>query len=147
MADKLTALAEKIRTGLQQHPGARVPESLNFIMLADFLAYNLRQGGFAQLLYNAGGAYLAEMEEVLLAAAATVTHRFYTDAVLLCTRDIPLYHAFLESDYTSDNALKNELQLLSIRYFQTGADFVAEAEAYIDNAAVTAGQWLRELES
>lgn len=144
MADKLTALAEKIRTGLQQHPGARVPEPLNFIMLADFLAYNLRQGGFAQLLYNAGGEYLAEMEDLLLAAAATVTHQFYTEAVLLCTKNIPLYHAFLESDYTTDNALKNELQLLSIRYFQTGAGFTEEAAAYIENAVVIADNWLKE---
>lgn len=131
----LYATADKLRTYMQTRKPEKVPEEFNQLMLADFFVYNLNQGGFAQLLYNSGGQYLAEMEDLLLASEAPVTHSFYLRAIECCTKDIPRYHAFLESDYMSDNELKNELQLISIEYFQSGTAFMQEAGQYVGKLA------------
>ncbi|UYQ93640.1 hypothetical protein MKQ68_00810 [Chitinophaga horti] len=124
-------LADKLRARMQEQRPEKVPEQFNQIMLADFFVYNLHQGGFAQLLYNSGGQYLSEIEDLLLESEAQQTHTFYLRAIERCTGDIPRFHAFLQSDFVSENELKNELQAISIEYFQKGVTFMQEASHHV----------------
>ncbi len=79
--DALCALAER----LQQHQSASgqqqaVPVEATDVVLAAFLARNLRQGGFAQLIFNAQGQYLGEMAKMLQNMSASNTLHFYEQA-------------------------------------------------------------------
>ena len=57
--EALCALAVKLQHGTAStsHP----PQQVMDVVLAAFVARNLTNGGFAQLFFNAGGEYLAEM--------------------------------------------------------------------------------------
>jgi hypothetical protein len=138
---QLYDLADKMRQLMQTQRPAKVPEQVNTLMLADFFTYNLTQGGFSQLLFNSGGQYLAEMEDMLLASHARATHDFYIQAIQLCTSDIPRFHAFLESDFTSENELKNQLHLISLAYFKCGVSFVEEAKEYLTETMRSVETW------
>ena len=97
-------------------------------LLAAKFNYDVKQGGFAQLIYNMQGNYLADIEDMLVDAKATVAHTYYVRAIHLCLERQEDYGRFLESTYTEANELKHCLQLLSIEYLQQGKDFADEAE-------------------
>ena len=67
-------------------------------LLAVKFNYDVKQGGFAQLLYNLRGEFLADVEDVLIAAGAAVAHDFWVRAVTLCLEDKPAYCRFLTSE-------------------------------------------------
>jgi hypothetical protein len=142
LEQKLHAIADKIRQMMQIQRPAKVPDQINMVILASFFVYNLNQGGFSQLLYNAGGQYLGEMEDILLTSDAKVTHGFYVQAIQRCISDVPLYQTFLNGDYMTENKLKNALHLLSIKYFECNTSFVEEAKVYIDETLTSAERWL-----
>lgn len=97
-------------------------------LLAIKFNYDVKQGGFAQLLYNMQGNYLADIEDMLLDAKATVAHEYYVRAITMCLESEEDYDRFLASAYTEANELKHRLQRLSIEYLLRGKDFVDEAE-------------------
>jgi hypothetical protein len=90
--------------------------------------YDVNQGGFAQLLYNLRGEFLADVEEMLIAANAAVAHDHYVRAVTVCLENKADYFRFLKSDYAE---AKHALQLLSVEYLQRRVDFVEEAAVYL----------------
>lgn len=104
--------------------------ALPFLLAVKF-NYDVQQGGFAQLLYNLRGEFLANVEDMLIAAGATVAHDYWVRAVTACLDEKPEYFQFLASDYTEANAVKHALQLLSVEYLQQRADFAEEAGAYL----------------
>lgn len=65
------------------------------MLLAKLFYYNITQGGFAQLLFNLQGAYLAEIEEMLVAANAPVAREYYVKAIEECLNNQPAYQQFL----------------------------------------------------
>ncbi|MFZ6712511.1 DMP19 family protein [Undibacterium sp. TC9W] len=100
-------------------------------LLAARFDYDVRQGGFAQFLYNMNGHLLAQIEDMLIAANAHVAHDFYVQAISLCLKNKAEYQRFLASNYTDANALKDELHLLSIAYLGKKVDFQTEAHAFL----------------
>ncbi|MBA4066441.1 MAG: hypothetical protein C0501_22555 [Isosphaera sp.] len=106
------------------------PAALPYLLAVKF-NYDVKQGGFAQLMYNLRGEFLAGIEDMLLAAGAAVAHDHYVRAVTACLEDKPGYFRFLASDYAEANAVKHALQLLSVEYLQRRADFADEAAAFL----------------
>ncbi|MFO0953908.1 MAG: hypothetical protein U0835_22680 [Isosphaeraceae bacterium] len=106
------------------------PAVLPFLLAVKF-NYDVKQGGFAQLLYNLRGEFLADTEDMLLAANAAVSHDHYVRAVTACLVDKPSYFRFLASDFIEHNPVKHALQLLSLEYLQRRVDFVDEAAAFL----------------
>lgn len=101
-------------------------------LLAIKFNYDVKQGGFAQLIYNMQGNYLADIEDMLVDANATVAHTYYVRAIHMCLERQEDYGRFLESAYSEANELKHRLQLLSVEYLQRGKDFADEARGSFD---------------
>jgi hypothetical protein len=100
-------------------------------MLAVKFNYDVKQGGFSQLLYNMQGEFLAQIEDMLIAANAAVAHEYYVRAVTICLDNTEEYFRFLSSNYTDANDVKHSLQLLSIEYLRKRIDFVDEAAVFL----------------
>ena len=106
------------------------PAALPYLLAVKF-NYDVNQGGFAQLLYNLKGKFLADVENMLIGAKAAVAHDYYVVAVRICLKDKAGYFRFLASDYLEANAVKHALQLLSFAYLQRRVDFIEVAAAYL----------------
>lgn len=127
------------RDSLPYHPiglseleraATETPAALPYLLAAKF-NYDVNQGGFAQLLYNLRGEFLADTEDLLIASNAAVAHDFYVQAVTICLENKAEYHRFLASDYLDANEVKHALQLLSVEYLQKRIDFVDESAAFL----------------
>ena len=114
------------------------------VVLAAFLARNLRQGGFAQLIFNAQGQYLGEMAKMLQNMNASNTLHFYEQAVRVCLADKAGYQSFLSSDYVGALAVKNPLHEVSMDYYESSPQFAQEAWPSLSKTCVTATQSLNE---
>ena len=113
-----------------QASASNSPAGLPYLLAAKF-NYDVKQGGFAQLVYNLRGEFLAEVEDMLLAAGAAVAHDYWVRAVTICLEDKPAYFRFLASEYAEANGVKHALQLLSVEYLQRRADFTGETSAFL----------------
>jgi hypothetical protein len=143
--DTLYQLDTNIRAAVQRSGGKNaLPPEITAVLLARFFDYQVTQGGFAQLLYNARGAYLQEMEEMLVTAAAEVAHKHYVQAIQLCLQQQETYAAFLANDYREENTLKNDLHGISLAYFRTGRSFAEEYGRYIQRATAITEAWLQQ---
>jgi len=100
-------------------------------LLAVKFNYDVKQGGFSQLLYNMQGNFLAEIEDMLIAAKAALVQDYYVRAVTICLENKEEYFRFLSSNYTDANDVKHSLQLLSVEYLQKRIDFANEAAVFL----------------
>ncbi|MFZ6781303.1 DMP19 family protein [Undibacterium sp. Ji83W] len=100
-------------------------------LLAARFDYDVRQGGFAQFLYNMRGHLLAQIEDMLITANAHIAHDFYVQAISLCLKNKADYQHFLASNYSEANPLKDQLHLLSVAYLSKKVDFQTEAHAFL----------------
>jgi len=100
-------------------------------LLAVKFNYDVKQGGFAQFIYNLQGEFLADVENMLIAANAAVAHDYYVRAVTVCLESKADYFRFLTSNFTEANGVKHALQLLSVEYLQKQIDFAKEVEGYL----------------
>ncbi len=121
---------------------ARKDPARLLLLLAARFEYDVRQGGFAQLLYNMNGNFPAEIEDMLLAASASVAHDYYVRAITTCLADEPDYQRFLASNFLEPNALRDALHKVSLEYFARGVSFDSEAKVFL-----TTGGKLRASES
>jgi hypothetical protein len=106
------------------------PEELRQKLAVRF-GHDVGCGGFSQLLYNLRGKFLAEVEDMLIAANAPVAHDYYVRAVSICLENKADYFRFLASDYAESNAVKHSLQLLSVEYLQRRIGFADEAAEFL----------------
>ena len=113
-----------------QEAATATPAVLPYLLAVKF-NYEVKQGGFAQLLYNLQGEFLADIEDMLIAASAAVAHDHYVRGITLCLENKADYFRFLSSDYTDANAVKHALQLLSVEYLQQRIDFADEAAEFL----------------
>ncbi len=107
-------------------------KQLAFLLAVKF-NYDVRQGGFSQLIYNLQGNFRAETEDMLIAAKAAVAQEYFVRAVMICLNAKEEYFRFLSSPYTDANNVKHSLQLLSVDYFQRQIDFQDEAAEFLLN--------------
>ncbi|MFZ6743653.1 DMP19 family protein [Undibacterium sp. JH2W] len=100
-------------------------------LLAARFDYDIRQGGFAQFLYNMRGHLLAQIEDMLIAASADIAHDYYVQAIGLCLKNKADYQRFLADNYIEANPLKDQLHLLSLAYLREKIDFKTEAHVFL----------------
>jgi hypothetical protein len=127
----LAQLREQRRSRDWDNIATNTPQHLALYLVAQF-EYDVRQGGFAQLIFNMQGACLAEIEDMLIAVNAGIARARYVRAIDACLNQQDAYFSFLESNYTDANALKNELQLISLDYLSRDMPFVVEANDYLE---------------
>jgi len=99
--------------------------------LLQAFSYHVKQGGFAQLLFNARGEGLAEYEAMLIAVGAKRAQGFYVRAIRSALADKSGYAAFL-GDWNDPAGvdLRSSLQLLSIEYLTGEPSIDDEARAW-----------------
>lgn len=132
-AARLAALLAELRASDLAEVQARDPARF-VLLLAVRFEHDVRQGGFAQLFYNLNGAYLGEMEDMLLQANAPIAHTHYLRAARACLANKPEYARFLASNYTDANPLKDALHEVTLAYFAQGVPFATEAAALLHGA-------------
>ena len=137
--------AEAVHTLIRASGGLlRPPEPILEVLLAQFFSYNITKGGFAQLIYSAQGEHLQAIEQMLIAANATIAGQFYERAINLCIANPNLYEEFLSHKFTTENELKNSLHRLSIEYFREKRDFEQEADLFIKSSSQLIDTWVHE---
>ncbi len=127
---RLAELLAEGRTLDLSEVAQKKPAKLLLLLAARF-EYDVRQGGFAQLLYNMKGNFLAEVEDMLVAASAPVAREYYVRAIRACLAREPDYQRFLASDFLEPNALRDALHKVSLEYFARDVPFEREAAAFL----------------
>jgi len=129
---RLAALLPQAHPADLETAAMHVPARLPYLLAARF-DYDVRQGGFSQLLYNMRGKLLANIEDMLIAANASVAHEYYVRAITACLSNKPEYRRFLASDYTEPNEVKHALQMISVDYLSKRVAFSDEVAAFMAN--------------
>ena len=132
-ATRLDALLAELRASDLAEVKARDPARF-VLLLAVRFEHDVRQGGFAQLFYNLNGAYLGEVEDMLLQAQAPVAHEHYIRAARVCLSNKAEYGRFLASSYTDANAVKDALHEVTLAYFAQRVPFATEAATLLQRA-------------
>lgn len=119
-----------------QENGRLDPDSLGTLQRLMAFEYEISQGGFAQLLFNARGAGLAEYEDMLIEVGAARAHDFYVRAIRLALADRDAYRAFLAAwSSPGGRGLRDELQLLSVEYLAGNPTIVDETGRWFEDLA------------
>ena len=82
------------------------------------------------------------MEQILIAADAVTLHDYYAQAIQACFEDTDTYFEFIDGDYVSENALKDRLQGLSLKYLLGGGDPALELAPFVRKAGPQVEIWL-----
>lgn len=120
---------------LARQQARRLPQ-----LLAARFAYDVEQGGFAQLLFNMKGNLLEQMEGMLTAANAKVAHEYYVRAIRTCLQNRDEYIRFIASNYVDSNPVKDELHRVSLEYFAKRVPFTKEAFSFLVTALSACGR-------
>ena len=140
---KLAELAADIGKVVQATRGAVKPPSfIHAVALAHFFNYQVTKGGFAQLVFNAKGQYLQDLEEMLVATEAARARGFYVRAIRLCLNDPDAYQAFLDRPFIEDSELKNALHEVSIEYLRGAPQFLEEVAAFVAESEAPVSAWV-----
>lgn len=126
----LDALLDELRACDLAEVKVRDPARF-LLLLAVRFEHDVRQGGFAQLFYNLNGAFLAEVEDMLLEAQAPIAHEHYVQAAHACLANKAEYARFLASSYTEANAVKDALHEVTLTYFAHRVPFAIEAASLL----------------
>ena len=96
-----------------------------YSLLAIFY-YDLKQGGFAQFVYNANGVYLPEMADVLSHVKAHQSNAFLDQVISLCIDKNDQYQQFLIGDF-EESPFKSQLQEITQAYIDANSPLEVEA--------------------
>jgi hypothetical protein len=118
------------------------PSFVHAIALAHFFNYQVVKGGFAQLVFNAKGQYLQDLEEMLIAAGATRAQDYYVKAIRICLDNPETYQSFLAKSFVEDSELKNALHRVSIEYLRGEPQFLEEIAAFVSASEAPVSAWL-----
>ena len=122
LADRASGLSGAVLNDLKS-------DSSLYSLLAIFY-YDMKQGGFAQFVYNANGMYLPEMAEVLAHVKAHQSNAFLDKVMNLCVDKNDDYHAFLNGEF-EDSPFKSELQAITQAYLDCESPLEVEAAEVI----------------
>lgn len=122
LSDRSAGLSAKILNDLKD-------DNSLYSLLAIFY-YDIKQGGFAQFVYNANGVYLPEMAEVLSYVKAHQSNAFLDQVINLCVDKNDQYQQFLSGDF-EDSPFKSELQLITQAYLESDSPLQVEAAEFM----------------
>ncbi|MFC8045974.1 DUF4375 domain-containing protein [Nocardia sp. NPDC057353] len=102
-------------------------------VLAAHFDYQVKNGGFAQLIHNVGGERLEDVDGMLRAVDAPVALAAYLRAVTRCTELLDDYHLMM-ADFTAPTQLGVELTEISVDYLRGEVGFDAEIAPFLEVA-------------
>ncbi|WP_067659015.1 DMP19 family protein [Nocardia harenae] len=102
-------------------------------VLAAHFDYQVKNGGFAQLIHNMGSERLEDLDGMLRAVDAPVALDFYVRAVTRCTERLDDYHQLL-ADFAAPTQLAVELTGISVEYLRGDVGFDAEIAPFLEVA-------------
>lgn len=140
-SEDLEKLASQIQATSQERGEQRPPGPVLSVSLAQYFSYNIAKGGFAQLLYNLRGQYLAEIEQMLIDAPAPVAHSYYVKAIRECLAEKEVYKVFLKNDFVEPSSIKDSLHSISINYFNTNVEFLSEIQEFVLRSQRIVREW------
>ncbi|WP_431955829.1 DMP19 family protein [Nocardia lijiangensis] len=100
------------------------------VLAADF-DYQVKNGGFGQLIYNWGRERLEQCDGMLRAVGAPVAVSFYVRAVSRCAEDLVDFDQFMD-DFATPTDLGQDLTLLSVEYLRGDTSFDDEIAEFLD---------------
>ncbi|MFE7802092.1 hypothetical protein [Nocardia sp. NPDC057440] len=100
------------------------------VLAADF-DYQVKNGGFVQLIYNLGRDRLEQCDGMLRAVGAPVALSFYIRAVTHCAEDLAEFNQFM-ADFNAPTTLGQNLTLLSVEYLRGDTSFDDEVAEFVD---------------
>ncbi|MET8878283.1 hypothetical protein [Nocardia sp. NPDC004604] len=101
------------------------------VLAADF-DYQVKNGGFGQLIYNLGPERLEQCDGMLRAVGAPVALSFYVRAVTRCAEDLVDYNQFM-ADFTAPTKIGQDLTLLSVEYLRGDTSFDDEIAEFLND--------------
>lgn len=108
----------------------------NFLYLTVVAAefdYQVKKGGFDQLIFNLGRERLEHCHVMLTTVDAPVALSFYVRAITRCTEDMEDFNRFM-ADYTAPTKVAQDLTMLSIEYLRGDTSFDSEIAEFVDLA-------------
>lgn len=93
------------------------PDRAALLAVARF-EYEVKKGGFAQLVFNLRNTGLDTLGHALVYAGASAAAQYYGHALWICRQMPADYARFVASDYTTPNALKDALHGISLEYLR-----------------------------
>lgn len=100
------------------------------VLAVDF-DYQVKNGGFGQLIYNLGRDRLEQCDGMLRAVGAPVALSFYVRAATRCAEDLVDFEQFL-ADFTASTKVGQDLMLLSVEYLRGDTSFDDEITDFLD---------------
>ncbi|MGF6882621.1 hypothetical protein ABIA39_001563 [Nocardia sp. GAS34] len=101
------------------------------VLAADF-DYQVKNGGFAQLIFNLGRDRLEHCHVMLTTVNAPVALSFYVRAIKLCVEN-PADFDQLMADFSVPTVLGQNLISLTVEYLRGANSFDAEVAEFIDS--------------
>ncbi len=92
---------------------------LYLVLLLSAFAYNVRQGGFAQLLYNLSGLYIEDLALALKLVGAEQSSAVMNGVIQSVLDDIESYKEFTSGNF-GESDFKNLLHEHSLAYMSSG---------------------------
>ncbi len=89
------------------------------VILLSVFVYNVRQGGFAQLLYNLSGLYLEDLALALKLVGAEQSSAAMTAVIQSVLDDVESYKEFTAGNF-AESEFKNLLHDHSLAYYSSG---------------------------
>ncbi|GAB2681584.1 DMP19 family protein [Nocardia goodfellowii] len=102
------------------------------VLAADF-DYQVKNGGFGQLIYNLGRDRLEQCDGVLEWVGAPVALSYFRRAVTRCAEDLADFDQFM-ADFTTPTSVGQDLLLLSVEYLGGRPSFDDEIADFLDTA-------------
>lgn len=100
------------------------------VLAADF-DYQVKNGGFGQLIYNLGRERLEQCDGMLRAVGAPVASSFYVRAAMRCAEDLADFERFM-ADFTTPTEVGQDLAVLSVEYLRGDTSFDDEIAEFLD---------------
>lgn len=139
-AMSLQALSREIRAWSEKanEVGAEIAAAdrrLLWILWAEFFRYQVAQGGFAQLVFNADAGGMRNVEQMLEVTGAAIASRYFGQALDVCRASPQELNDFRSADFVSESGLKDSLHRISLAYFREGIDFEQQVAPYVSAAS------------
>ncbi|GED97076.1 DMP19 family protein [Gordonia crocea] len=103
------------------------------VLAADF-EYQVKNGGFEQLIHNAGTERLEQYSSLLSAVNAPVALSYYRRVIARCAEDLEDFERFMATYPAEPTKLGIDIMQIGIEYLTGGVPFASEIGDFMDHA-------------
>ncbi|GAB11319.1 hypothetical protein GOARA_067_00610 [Gordonia araii NBRC 100433] len=103
-------------------------------VLAANFEYQVKNGGFEQLIYNAGTERLEQYDDLLSALNAPVALSYYRRAIARCAEDVNDFERFMATYPAEPTRLGVDIMQIGVEYLTGAVPFASEIGDFMDHA-------------